>query len=108
MEESNSLAIYIIICCIFWVFLIAVVPGQIEDYNKEMNKLYVTTEHIGIVTDKWIKQDTAFFIWGTHDVFILEINNDFTENVEDIVYYSTGVGDYRNWTTRTLKNTLKG
>jgi hypothetical protein len=68
-----------------------------------IDTLYIDVNHIGIVTDKWIKHDTSFWIFGNKDYYVLEINNDHTEEVSDNVYYNTDIGDYRNWTTKELK-----
>jgi len=104
MNDSDSLAIYMIIGCIAWIFVIAVLPTTINELNTELDNAYIKINHVGIVTDKWVKQDTAFFVFGTKDVFVLEINNDFTKDVSDQIYYSTNIGDYSNWTTKTIKS----
>jgi len=100
---NNAQAIEGIVLCFIIAFSAIVLPSAIRELNSEMDALYVVVNHIDIVTDKWVKSDTAFWVFGNKDVFIIEINNDFTKEVSDKTYYNTNIGDYNNWTTKELR-----
>jgi len=82
------------------VFAILLVPGIIGTWLDDM---YIDVEYIGLVTDKWIRNEPAFWIIGNSENYYLEINDNHIVNVDAFEYYNTDIGSYRNWTTRELK-----
>ena len=54
-------------------------------------------DRTGIITDKWTKTKASF---GGYTAYVFEINNNWTKEVTDLIYYNTEVGEYYNWTER--------
>lgn len=95
---------FIIVFCFSIPFLLFYVGPVVRDAIDDM---YYVDYRVNIVTDKWIKNAPAFLIFGQCDKYFLEINNNYTVEVDDFEYYNTNIGDYRNETVNIMKDEYK-
>ena len=60
----------------------------------------VTFSYSGVITDKWTKQRSSF---GSYTVYVFEINDNSTVDVDDLVYHNYDVGDLYSWNETIIR-----
>lgn len=86
-------------------FLLMVLIKPVGNYIETVyDEIYIDVENVGIVTDKWIRDEPAFWIFGSIDNYYIEVNDKKVEMVDAFTFYNTDVGSFRNWTTKELRS----